>query len=161
MQKVLDGLQNWATTNNMLLNSKKTKDMWISFCENSIEPDLLRKNDEWLERVSKFKLPGLWQQDNLCWHYHVEQTVKTASKRLYSMRECGKANLPTEIGITIYCTKIRPLLEYASPVWGGLQKSTLQKSCCLCKKGAYSRYHRDKKNIPSNFRGQMQCSDKA
>ena len=27
MQKVLDGLQNWATTNNMLLNSKKTKDM--------------------------------------------------------------------------------------------------------------------------------------
>ena len=45
MQKVLDGLQNWATTNNMLLNSKKTKDMWISFCENPIEPDLLRMND--------------------------------------------------------------------------------------------------------------------
>ena len=45
MQKVLDGLQNWATTNNMLLNLKKTKDMWIPFCENSIEPDLLRIND--------------------------------------------------------------------------------------------------------------------
>ena len=45
MQKVLDGLQNWATTNNMLLDLKKTKDLWIPFCENSIEPDLLRIND--------------------------------------------------------------------------------------------------------------------
>ena len=32
--------------------------------------------------------------------------------------------LPTEFGITIilYCTKIHPLLKYASPVWGGLPK---------------------------------------
>ena len=59
MQKVLDGLQNWATTNNMLLNSKKTQDMWISFCKNSIEPDLLQINDSCLERVSKFKLLGV------------------------------------------------------------------------------------------------------
>ena len=31
-------------------------------------------------------------------------------------------NLRTEIGIKIYCTKISPLLEYASPVWGGSPK---------------------------------------
>ena len=63
-----------------------------------------------------FKLLGVWQQDNPCWNYHVEQTLKKASKRLYFLMECRKANLPTEIGITIYCTKICPLLEYASPV---------------------------------------------
>ena len=45
-------------------------------------------------------LPGLSQQDNLCWNSHVELTVKKASKRLYFVRECRKANLPTEIGIT-------------------------------------------------------------
>ena len=82
----------------------------LPFCKNSIEPDLLRINDSCLERVSKCKLLGVWQEDNLCWNYHVEQTVKKASKRLYFLRECRKANLPTEIGITIYCTKIRPLL---------------------------------------------------
>ena len=38
------------------------------------------------------------------------------------MRECRKANLPTEIGITIYCTQIHPLLDFASPVWGRLPK---------------------------------------
>ena len=78
MQEVLlNGLQNWATTKNMLLNPKK----------NSIKPDVLRISDSCLERVSKFKLLGVWQQDNLCWNYHVEQTVKKARKRRYYLRE--------------------------------------------------------------------------
>ena len=58
----------------------------------------------------------------MCWNYHVEKTIKKASKRLYHLRECRKANLPTEIGTTVYCTKIRPLLKYSSPVCGGLSK---------------------------------------
>ena len=137
MQKVLDGLQNWATTNNMLLNSKKIKDMWISFCKNSIEPDLLRMIDSCLERVSKFKLQRVWQQDNLCWNYHVEQTVKKASKRLYCWMNVGiKANPPTEIGITIYCTKIRLHTSNVPPQCWAVCRSTLQKSCSLYKTGA-------------------------
>ena len=71
----------WATMNNMLLNSRKTKGM---ICGSS-EPDLQQMNEWCLKRVSKFKLLGVWQQDNLhvCWNYHVEQTVKKASERFY------------------------------------------------------------------------------
>ncbi len=36
------------------------------------------------------------------------------------MRECRRANLPKEVGITCYLTKIRPLLEYGAAIWGGL-----------------------------------------
>ncbi len=36
------------------------------------------------------------------------------------MRECRRANLPKEVGITFYLTKIRPLLEYGAAIWGGL-----------------------------------------
>ncbi len=36
------------------------------------------------------------------------------------MRECRRANLPKEVSITYYLTKIRPLLEYGAAVWGGL-----------------------------------------
>ena len=46
--------------------------------------------------------------------------TKKANKRLFLLRECRKANLPKDVGIALYNTKIRPLLEYASPVWGGL-----------------------------------------
>ena len=33
---------------------------------------------------------------------------------------CRTAHLPRDSGLTTYITKIRPVLEYASPVWGGL-----------------------------------------
>ena len=36
------------------------------------------------------------------------------------MRACRKANLPSNIGLTTYCTKIRPSLKYAAPIWRGL-----------------------------------------
>ena len=36
------------------------------------------------------------------------------------LRVCRTAHLPRDIGLTTYITKIRPVLEYASPVWGGL-----------------------------------------
>jgi hypothetical protein len=36
------------------------------------------------------------------------------------VRACRKANLPRNIGLTTYYTKIRPILEYAAPIWAGL-----------------------------------------
>ena len=80
----------------------------------------MRINNAQVERVSQFRLLGVWQQNNLRCNYHVEQTIKKACKRLYHQREYRKARLPTEVGITVYCTKIRPLLEYASEAWGSL-----------------------------------------
>ena len=46
--------------------------------------------------------------------------VKKANKRLHYLRDCPKAQLPPDVGTTVYCMKIRPLLECTSPVWGGL-----------------------------------------
>ena len=57
---------------------------------------------------------------HLKWNTHVSTIIKKANKRIYHVRACRKANLPTDIGLTTYCTKIRPLLEYAAPIWGRL-----------------------------------------
>ena len=54
------------------------------------------------------------------WNDHSREITKKANRRMFCLRKCRRANLPTEIGITCYFTKIRPLLEYASPVWGGI-----------------------------------------
>ena len=108
MQTVLDGLQNWATTNNMLLNSNKTKDIWISFCKTSPEPDTLRIKDSRLERVSQFKLLGVMAARQPALELPCTTINKESHKRLYYLHECRKANLPKEIGTTVYCTKVRP-----------------------------------------------------
>jgi hypothetical protein len=51
---------------------------------------------------------------------HIKEITRTGNRRLCHLRQCRKADLPTEVGLATYCTKIRPLLEYAVPVWGGL-----------------------------------------
>lgn len=120
MQVELNSTHEWTTPNHMLINSKKTKDMLLTFRKSPTIPDSLHLGNCELERVNVFKLLGVWFQDDIRWKHHIEEMTKKANKRLFLLRECRKANLPKDVGITLYNTKIRHLLEYASPVWGGL-----------------------------------------
>jgi hypothetical protein len=85
-----------------------------------LEPPPVYIGDELVERVDKFKLLGMGLQNNLKWNNHVETVIQKANRQVYILRECRKANLPVEVGITLYKSNIRSILEYASPVWGGL-----------------------------------------
>ena len=122
MQEALNSMQKWADADKMALNSKKTKNMWICFRHCIPEPPPLSIDGEIIERTSSFKLLGVWLQNTLKWNDHIREITKKANRRMFCLRECRRANLPTEIGITCYLTKIRPLLEYASPVWGGISQ---------------------------------------
>ena len=93
--------------------------MWICFTKRVPPHNLTIRNKE-IERVNTFKLLGVYCQDNLKWNRHIEEITKKASRRLFHLRECKKAKLPVDVGITMYCSRIRPILEYASPIWGGI-----------------------------------------
>ena len=122
MHDVMVKMEAWAERNKMEINAKKTKEMWICFKKSQQihVPSPIRVGNEELERVEVFKLLGVHVQRDLKWNTHIDEIVTKASKRLYFLRACRKANLPTEVGLTTYITKIRPLLEYASPIWGGI-----------------------------------------
>ena len=47
----------------------------------------------------------------------MSSVVSKASKRIYHLRVSGKADLPKDIGLITFLSKIRSLLEYASPIW--------------------------------------------
>ncbi|CAB4036656.1 Hypothetical predicted protein [Paramuricea clavata] len=120
MQEALEAVQEWSNRNKMTINSKKTKDMWICFNTAIPAPEPLVIGNEAVERVNSHKLLGVWHQNNLKWNCHVKNIVRKANKRMFSLRECRRANLPPEVGITCYESNIRPVLEYAAPIWGGL-----------------------------------------
>ena len=67
----------------------------------------IRVGNEELETVEVFKLLGVHAQRDLKWNTHIDEIVTKASKRLCFLRACRKANLPTEVGLTTYITKIR------------------------------------------------------
>ena len=118
----MGNLEAWAVWNKIEINAKKTKEMWISFRKSQElqAPEPFRIRNREIERVKVFKLLGVPVQSDLKWIAHIDEIVARASKRLYFLRVCRKANLPTEVGLTTYITRIRPLLEYASPIWGGI-----------------------------------------
>ena len=92
-------MQEWSNRNKMTINPNKTKDLWICFNTAIPEPEPLvtGTGNEVVERVKSHKLLGVWYQNSLKWNCHVENIVKKANKR-----------------------KIRPVLEYAAPIWGDL-----------------------------------------
>ena len=51
---------------------------------------------------------------------HVEEIMGKANRRLFQLRECTKARFPVDIGITMFCSKIRPLLEYSAHISFGM-----------------------------------------
>ena len=119
MQIAIDYVCKWAETNKMELN-KKTKDMLICFTDSVQKTPPIQIRDYIIERVKTLKLLGVWCQDELKWNERIEQINRKANRRLFHLRQCMKSHLPTEVGLKTYTSKIRPILEYASPVWCGL-----------------------------------------
>ena len=74
--------------------------MWICFSNAIPEPAPFDMDSVNIERVSSYKLLGVWHQDDLKWNCHVEKVVKKANKRIFSQRECRTAKLPQEVGLT-------------------------------------------------------------
>ena len=80
MQVVLNSIHEWTTSNHMLINSKKTKDMLLTFRKSPTTPDSLHLGNCELDRVNVFKLLGVCFQDDLCWNHHIEKMTKKANK---------------------------------------------------------------------------------
>ena len=51
------------------------------------------------------------------WNCHVDHIIKKASKKLYSLRVLRRAGVENDNILKVYLTTVRPVLEYAVPVW--------------------------------------------
>ena len=121
MQFIVDDVQSFSSDNNMKLNPLKCKEMFIDFLHyNSCELQPIVTNGTFIERVKSFKLLGVFISDDLTWAAHCDFVIKKANRRLYALRQLKKAGVPASDIITIYCTLIRSVIEYASVVFASL-----------------------------------------
>jgi hypothetical protein len=105
----------------MELNPKKCKEMIINFLQYRIACDQsMFINGLCVERVHSFKLLGVYLSEDLTWNTHVDRILKKTNSRLFALRLLKKAGLGLTDLITIYCSVIRSIPEYASPVWAAL-----------------------------------------
>ena len=70
-----------------------------------------------VERVDHAKLLGMWISNDLTWSKHVKTITKKASSRLYFLSQAKHAEMSTSDKIDLYKSLVRPIVEYACPVW--------------------------------------------
>ncbi|CAB4019420.1 Hypothetical predicted protein [Paramuricea clavata] len=118
---VVQEISNFSSARGMELNPKKCKEMIINFLQYRIPCNQsMFINSQCVERVHSFKILGVYLSDDLTWNAHVDHILKKANSRLFALRLLKKAGLGHTDLITIYCSVIRSVLEYASPVWAAL-----------------------------------------
>ena len=74
-------------------------------------------NNQPLEAVNTFKLLGVNLTSDLKWTTHIRHISSKASKRLYALRILKRNGVQPSDLRTVYCSFIRPVLEYACLVW--------------------------------------------
>ena len=121
LQAAADHLVHWTQNNGMMINTNKTKELIICFSKkvNVTNTPPLSINGNNIDRVTKFKLLGVFSSSDLSWDYHVMYLLRKIAKRMYLVR----AGVPTCDVVCVYASIIRSVLEYACPVWHpGLKK---------------------------------------
>ena len=113
----LSKLSAWAKKWLITFNPQKTEVMLISntFIDQNFE---LVMDDTVLEIVDIHKHLGVMLSSNNRWTNHIDSIIKSASKQISYLRKL-KYQFPKSTLNKLYCTYIRPLLEYASEVWDG------------------------------------------
>ena len=64
-----------------------------------------------IERVTSFKLLGLYIDSSLSWSTHIENTTKKATSRLYFLKQLKRAGVSEKHLLHFYTTVIRSILE--------------------------------------------------
>jgi len=145
MQTSVDEIVKWSTDNHMNINTSKTKEMIIHFARSSqsIVTDITTADDCPIERVSSFKLLGITLSNDLRWSCHVREISAKANKRSHFLKLLKRSAMITGDLLHYYKTVIRPVIEYACPVWlssltvDGLRRlETIQKRAIMIISGA-------------------------
>lgn len=117
LPSIVSECSDWALVNNMKINPSKTKELRVSFSFQSPLYAPIIINDRVIDTVSEAKLLGVVISSDLKWNSHVDYVHKKAAKRLYGLRLLQRNALPAEVLLSVYCTYIRPIVEYACEAW--------------------------------------------
>jgi hypothetical protein len=112
----LNNVIEWSRDNFMNVNYKKTKEMLLG-ASISNEIGQLIVDGNTIARVSTYKLLGIHVESNLKWNCHVDYIRAKASSRLYFLKQLKKCSNNIADMLHFYTAVIRPVLEYACPVW--------------------------------------------
>ena len=118
LQQRIDSLSAWSDANCMKLNSEKTQIIKFNFNKRqALVSTPLKMDNCTFEPVQAVKLLGVWITSDLRWSLHVETITNKASQRLYLLSRLKACGIKADHLLKVYKEFVRPVLEYAAPLW--------------------------------------------
>ena len=117
MQGIIDDVVLQSTESGMNINPRKTKEMLIGSTIIKHPPPHLTVSGALVERVAAFKILGVYVSSDLKWTHHVDMICSKVSSRMHFLKQLKRAGAPIQDLLCFYTTVIRPVMEYACPVW--------------------------------------------
>lgn len=120
LQTHADNLCCWTLNNRMKINVEKTVACTFTLSTNKnfdVKHPPICIDDKTITEVSEFKLLGIWFSNNCKWNKHINEITNRANYRLLFLRRLKRAGFGTQELLHYYLTCIRPILEYACPLW--------------------------------------------
>ena len=84
-------------------------------------------NGQVLDSVNLYKDLGLFTNGNLSWNQHIDSITARANKVLGLLKRTCRDFKDIVTLKTLYCSLVRPLLEYACEVWNPFTKRNIDK----------------------------------
>lgn len=120
----INNIANWAKSNNLILNSAKTKAMIMGTvrCINRIDCELLPQlvvNDVAVPYVDSAVYLGIATTRTLSWDVQISCTVNKMHAALYQLKTC-KQLLPMTLRARLVTALIFPYIDYCSAIFSDL-----------------------------------------
>ena len=115
LQSDLNSLSTWATKWQLTFNPEKCEIMRITHKRDDSKPSYSFCGKV-LSQVNSTKNVGITVCSDLSWSHHVSATVSKANKVLVLIKRTVGTTNPATFS-TLYISLVRPILEYAIPVW--------------------------------------------
>ena len=113
----VNSIQEYASKNKMKLNFKKTNVILFNPSKNiDFIPDI-RVSESKLENVEEIKLLGVVLRSDMKWTANTDSITEKSYKRLWVLQRLKVLGASTSDLVDVFVKQVRPVLEYAVPVW--------------------------------------------
>ena len=119
LQARLNEIENYSLKNGMVVNTKKSKIIFWNWSKKFSFLPKLEYNSQTLDIVEKAKLLGVTINSKGRWNDHINDISNRAKSRIFFLRRLKELGASQSILKEIYVLFVRPILEYAAPVWTG------------------------------------------
>ena len=117
LQRVLDAEAIETNKNKMLINEAKCNVITFNFSKNNICPQGLTINGNPLHHCDKIKLLGVILSDDLKWSENTSNICKKVNKKFFILSKFKQFGLKENELLTAWSVMMRPVAEYAAPLW--------------------------------------------